>query len=93
MGPIDTLGNTPDFSGSTNGTCSGTGIFDSDNAVIAADTATDAADKCNALAGAASVVVNLGRELLRTQRPSADSQSVPGYHSGQNMAAITADGR
>lgn len=72
MGPIDTVGNTTDFFDSTNGTCSGTGIFNPFDAIIAAGNATDAQTKCNALVGAAGFVLDLGA-------PTGFLPSEPGF--------------
>ena len=60
FGPIDILGNTTDFFGSANGTCSGTGTPDLSDGVIAASNLTDAQNKCTGLAGAGSSVFDLG---------------------------------
>lgn len=60
MGPIDVLGNVTEFFGSTNGTCSGTGIQNPGDGIIAADNLTDAQTKCNALAGSGFFLVDLG---------------------------------
>ena len=72
MGPIDTLGNTTDFFGSTNGTCSGASIFDPFDAIIAAANQTDALTKCTALVGAAGTVSDLGA-------PTGFLPSEPGF--------------
>jgi len=53
FGPIDILGNTTDYFGSANGTCSGTGSSDTLDGVITASNATDALNKCDALQGGA----------------------------------------
>lgn len=72
MGPIDTVGNTTDFFGSTNGTCSGTSLFDPIDAIIAAGNETDAVNKCNALVGTGSSVFDLGA-------PTGFLPSEPGF--------------
>ena len=52
MGPIDMLGNVTKFH-SGDGTCSGTGIVDPGEGIIAAANVTDAQNKCQALGDAA----------------------------------------
>jgi hypothetical protein len=75
MGPIDTEGNTTFFI-SSNGSCSGTGLFDSTDGIIAADNATDALTKCSALLlgtdPSSIVIVDLGD-------PTAFLPSKPGF--------------
>jgi hypothetical protein len=72
FGPIDILGNITAFFGSTNGTCSGTGIPDMQDGIIAADNATDALTKCTTLAGSGASVLDLGA-------PTGFLPSEPGF--------------
>ena len=71
-GPIDTLGNTTDFFGSTDGSCSGGALSDPFDAVISASNATDALAKCTALVGAGASVSDLGA-------PTGFRPSAPGF--------------
>jgi hypothetical protein len=71
-GPIDILGNVTAFFDSTDGTCSGAATPDSHDGVISAANATDAQNKCNALAGGGGFISDLGA-------PTGFRPSAPGF--------------